>query len=284
MLIATYDDSVIMSNDISIYISLVLLAAVVFVGAERAFSPSFQACLSQSVASGEWIGATVNGYVYCSGNFITENKDAITAFADLVAAVFTISLWAATNRQELFTKEALISNNCAFVFVHNFAQFWKHDEKVGHYNWRLRPILRNSGNTPTKNMTIFVECEIRNTPIPPGYPFTPDPQNTVAGMLPPNLDLTGGVVPRTPGAAITPQDIIDAQSSRKFIYIWGVIRYSDVFPRTRPHITRYCYLITTTGDPLKFVPNTPGQPPTPGTLAVQMIHHSENNCIDEGCR
>ncbi len=160
------------------------------------------------------------------------------------------------------------------------AQFWEPDAATGKYNWRLRPILRNTGNTPTRQMSMFVECEIRNTPLPQGYAFAYQDQNVAGGTISPKFDLTGGLAPRSPGAPITPQDLLDAQNGRKFIYLWGFVRYRDVFPRSRIHTTRYCYMITTTGDPLTFIPNTPGQPPTPGTLAFQTIHHSEGNDID----
>jgi hypothetical protein len=267
-----------------LFIVALILCVEAFLAAEQYLSPSFQTCLSQSLTNKEDIRATAAGYVYCSGNFLSDKSTGITAFATLIIAAFTGTLWAATNRQAVLTKEALIANNRAFVFVPGFSQFWERDGETGHYNWRLRPALRNSGGTPTRNATMYVECEIRNTPLPPRYPFTPQVENTANVTIPPRFDLSGGIAPRNPGAAITPQDIIDAQNGRKFIYLWGVIRYSDVFPRTRPHITRYCYHITVTGDPFTFTPNTPGQPPTPGTLAFNMIHHFEGNCIDEGCR
>jgi hypothetical protein len=255
-----------------------------FFALERALSPIFQTCVSKPSDNEQVITKVVGDYIYCSGNFITEHSNGITAFATLIVAAFTVTLWASTNRQALLTKEALIANNRAFVFAPNYSTFWERDPQTSHYNWRLRPMLRNNGNTPTLNMTMFVECEIRNTPLPANYQFAADALNTASCMIPPHVDLSGGLVPRMPGAAITPQDIIDAQNGRKFIYLWGIVRYSDVFPGTRPHITRYCYMITVTGDPIKFVPNTPGQPPTPGTLAFNLIHHSEGNCIDEGCR
>jgi hypothetical protein len=267
-----------------IFLIAMTICLVMFVAAEKVLSPTFQNCLEQTTNPQENVAAPVASYAYCSANFINDHNPGITAFATLLIAAFTATLWAATNRQALLTKEALIGNNRAFVFVPNFTQFWEHDDKSGQYNWRLRPVLRNSGNTPTKNMTMYVECEIRNRPLQMGYAFTPEIENTARAVIAPNLDIQGGIVPRSPAAAITPQDIIDVQNLRKYIYLWGVIRYSDVFPRTRPHITRYCFMITFTGDPFQFVPNTPGQPPTPGTLAFQMIHHAENNCIDEGCQ
>jgi hypothetical protein len=156
-----------------LFVIAVVLCVTAFFLAEQYLSPSFQTCLSQYLTNREGISATAAGYAYCSGNFISDKGTGITAFATLIMAAFTGTLWAATNRQALLTKEALIANNRAFVFAPSFSQFWEHDQKTDQYNWRLRPLLRNSGNTPTRNMTMFVECEIRNTPLPVGYTFTP---------------------------------------------------------------------------------------------------------------
>jgi hypothetical protein len=88
----------------------------------------------------------------------------------------------------------------------------------------------------------------------------------------------GGIAPGE--AAITPQDIVDVQESRKLVYLWGWIRYNDVFPETPQHISHFCWLITATGNPRNFIPNTPGQPPTAHTLAFQNLLHTEGNYAD----
>jgi hypothetical protein len=74
---------------------------------------------------------------------------------------------------------------------------------------------------------------------------------------------------------------LDAQAGRKFIYLWGWVRYFDVFPRTPEHITRFCWLIVPVGDPLAFVPGA--APNQPGSLSFGSLHHSEGNCADEEC-
>jgi hypothetical protein len=240
-----------------------LLFLSAFVALERGFSRSFNECLDhegQNAALG--FRALASAYVSCTGTFIDANSGGITALATLVIAAFTVTLWLATSRQAKLTREAFVADKRAFLFATTFAQVWEPDKETGLYNWRLKPVLRNSGATPTKDMEMYVAC--------------------VKAMMPPVFELQGGVAPRYPGAAITPQDIIDSQAGRKFIYLWGWIRYRDIFPETEQHITRYCWLIMATGDPLKYVPNTPGQPPVPGTLAFSMTHHSEGNSIDDG--
>jgi hypothetical protein len=59
------------------------------------------------------------------------------------------------------------------------------------------------------------------------------------------------------------------------------LKYFDVFPNTPEHLTHFCWLILVTGDPQTFVPNTPGQPPTTGTLTFQYLQHTEGNYASE---
>ena len=257
-----------------------LLLLFAFIALERGFSAAFNECLRQNAAAG--FGPVVSAYISCSGSFIDANSGGITALATLVIAAFTATLWVATSRQAKLTREAFVADKRAFVFATGFNQTYEQDKATGLYNWRLRPVLRNSGGTPTKDMEMYVACEIRNSQLPTGYAFTPQAQNVAKGMMPPVFELQGGLAP--PGSAITPQDIIDSQTGRKFIYLWGWIRYRDIFPETEQHITRYCWLIMASGDPLQFVPNTPGQPPVPGTLSFSNAHHPEGNSIDNGRR
>jgi hypothetical protein len=269
-----------------VLVTTVVVLLVLFIGLARGFSSSFKACINHEAeqiakepAQG---GAIVGVYAHCTGAFIDDNNGGITALAALVIAAFTATLWLATSRQAELTKEAFIADRRAFIFATGFNSAWKEDKTTGLYNWRFRPVLRNSGETPTKRMQMYVACEVRNAVLPPGYVFTPQAYNIAKGMMPPKFELQGGLSPQFPGAAITPQDIVDSQAGRKFIYNWGWIKYTDVFPKTPQHTTRYCWLILPTGDPMKFVPNTPGQPPTPGTIAFHNIHHGEGNSIDDG--
>jgi hypothetical protein len=91
----------------------------------------------------------------------------------------------------------------------------------------------------------------------------------------------GGLSPSPPENAISPQDITDVQSGKKFLYVWGWARYSDVFPNTKQHITRFCWMITPVGDPFAYIPGK--IPPEPGGLQFQSRHHDEGNCADDEC-
>ena len=112
--------------------------------------------------------------------------------------------------------------------------------------------------------------------MPLGYGFIEE-SSVGTGVIPPNTAVLGGEAP--PGY-ITQQDIIEAQAFRKFIYLWGWVKYRDVFPNTPEHTAHFCWLILILGNPMTFIPNTVSQPPTPRTLDFRYLQHSEGNSAD----
>ena len=120
-----------------------LLLLFAFITLERGFSAAFNECLKQNATVG--FGPVVSAYIGCTGTFIDANSGGITALATLVIAAFTATLWLATSRQAKLTREAFVADKRAFVFATGFNQVYEQDQATGLYNWRLKPVLRNSG-------------------------------------------------------------------------------------------------------------------------------------------
>ena len=98
------------------------------------------------------------------------------------------------------------------------------------------------------------------------------------GLLGPKMPGTGGQAPHFPSAAITPQDILDIQGNRKFLYLWGWARYSDILPNTPRRITKFCWQIFVAGDPLAFNPSV-----DPQSIRFSNVHQARGNCADDEC-
>jgi hypothetical protein len=211
-----------------------------------------------------------------------NNDGAITAIATIIIAMFTIVLARVTGTQASLTKESLMVDKRALVFTNGPSNHWTLDKTNGEYLWHFRAHWQNSGDTPTKHMRMFAECEVRTSVLPIGFDFdTPTVQPGTA-FIAPKSGMGGGLVP-TPGRApISQQDILDAQANKKFIYIWGWAKYFDVFPGTKEHVTRFCWLIMPVGDPRAFVPGT--VPPGQGSLTFPNVYHTEGNCADDECK
>jgi hypothetical protein len=266
-----------MSKQIAFLLAIFVVLCALFVIAERMFSPSFQQCVGAAEENPSAFGVIVS-YVRCTARILQSYEALITALATLVIAAFTGTLWWATRKQAELTREALIADKRAFVFATGIYSLWELSP-IGEYNWRFRPIWQNSGDTPTKNMTMHTSCDLRNTPLPTGFDFDQGTTRTGTGLLGPRATSMGGLAPTPPIAAVTSQNLWDVQQGRQFLYLWGWVRYFDVFPNTKQHITRFCWMVMPVGDPFTYVPNDPQH-----TLRFDNIHHTEGNCADDECR
>ena len=218
----------------------------IFVASERAFAPSFQGCIneqqnpkpnSSTEEQPSSFRATVAIYADCSGRFIDAHHDGITALATVVIAAFTCTLWLATSRQAELTKEALIADKRAFVFATGITPMWELDAATNQYDWRIRPNWQNSGDTPTRNLRLYVDSEFRNTALPTNFRFIEGQIPPGTGLLGPKQMSLGGAAPMLPNAALRPQDVVDLINGTRFFYLWGWVRYFDVFPGTDEHVT-----------------------------------------------
>jgi hypothetical protein len=168
-----------------------------------------------------------------------------------VLAVSTIGLWivtwrasasqgrdmkasiAAAERAADIARDAMIAGERAFVFATGILAYWE-QEPSGEYCWRFRPNWENSGDTPTRNMTMHSECLLVPSPIAPGFNFDYETTEIGNALIPPKTKSGGGLAPRAPAPAIAPRDIVDVQNGRKILYFWGWARYYDVFPGPPP--------------------------------------------------
>lgn len=207
-----------------------------------------------------------------AANFLRGYSDLITGLATALLAVITWMLVALGKDQSAATKTQLR----AYVFATDLRQYWE-KTPAGEYVWRFRPVWTNSGDTPTRGLTVHTECEVRNSPLPANFDFN-YPVIPGGGLIAPKTFSEGGIAPEAPKAAVTPQDILDAQANRKFIYIFGWVRYRDVFEDTPPHITRFCWMLVTTGDPRTFAPDDPNH-----KLNFAWVHQARGNCSDGEC-
>jgi hypothetical protein len=183
--------------------------------------------------------------------------DTYIALFSALLVVVTIGLIYVGIRQAKLTKEALIADKRAFVFAKGVSGFWERDSSNGQFNWRFRPLWENSGETPTKNMTMHTTCVLRDTQLQLEFNFSHATTDIGTALLAPKTSNFGGIGPQAPGPAISPQDILDVQNGRKFLYLWGWARYNDVFPNTPQHVTRFAWAIVAIGNPLTYDPDIP---------------------------
>ena len=207
------------------------------------------------------------------GHWIVTWRASVSQAHDMKASI------AAAERSASIAREAMIAGERAFVFATGVLAFWEIDQTTRDHLWRFRPNWENSGDTPTKNMTMHSECLLVPSPIAPGFNFDYSTTEIGTALIPPKNKSGGGLAPRFPAPAITPLDIIDVQEGRKLLCFMGWARYFDVFPDTPQHITRFCWQIVVSGDPFRYDPSS-----SPQNLSFSNIYHFEGNCADDECK
>ena len=222
--------------------------------------------------------------IFRIGDFIDEHNGIFTAIATVFIAFFTFSLksstdklWDAAKEQSAHMERALSSTERAFVFV-------RMQLGIRIYNtdtWQFRVVWENSGSTPTRNMRSRTQCEIRDTELPDDFDFDYSPTKFHAAFIGPRMTIEGGLVPDPP---LTDTQLIEVRDKKKFLYIWGVARYFDVFSATREHVTRFCYKIDVHGDVDRVGRIEQGDKGPIHAIEGRFSLHPIGNCADEECR
>lgn len=159
------------------------------------------------------------------------------------------------------TEEATYDVQRAFISVTKFDIAIRLGADPGTQNqiryWWFTPIIENSGNTPTKNLHYLSIASCASNPLGLGprqilaCDFThrgePDDPELSVSHAGPQFRMSNA--PLGPHASIplggigVTDDFIKAIQKGYAWYIYGVIRYNDVFPRSVSHVTKYCYQI-----------------------------------------
>lgn len=248
---------------------LILLASLAFVlsffiWAENEIAQSFQACIGEKAPKessehpnnqSNSITVVVKTQALCSLRLVDAHNGFFAALAAIAVAAFTFTLWVATDRLAKSGQQIFEATERAFVFLDSFdfELTTKQDLKDnvtldGEPEWHrtypglvirrfdLQPKWKNSGNTPTKNMTIQVDWR------PPPY-ATPIPKFIYRGSPQPFFIAPGATEPSAVIEMPSAQEIINASwnpaKAPPQILIWGRADYEDIFGHK--HFVEWCH-------------------------------------------
>lgn len=178
-----------------------------------------------------------DSYRECTGVFVTDNHDAITALATLFIALFTLTLWIST--RSLWRAGEIHSARELRAYIAVIPGF------LGDINPTLRMFgvigLANVGRTPARWARHATVLRIEQHPLPPNFPF-PDlsgsPRNSRFDIAP-GMQAGGNVVADN---TFSQAQIVEffqapAQGGRR-LYVFGQIDFTDIFDE--PRWVRFC--------------------------------------------
>jgi hypothetical protein len=186
------------------------------------------------------------------------------------------------------TREAFTSVQRAFVTVSSFetpVRFGSGFASETKYWWFI-PNIKNSWNTPTKSMRYFITatcpaeldigvgahmsivCDFTRRPEPI------DPEDLLkrpdfkdkasAAILGPQT-----AIPLT-GIGITEKSVRAIQKGFP-LFVWGIVYYNDIFPKSQLHVTKFCYQVGASISDKKEI-----------VLSYDFCKHW--NCADDECK
>jgi len=202
-------------------------------------SPTFQTCLAEIPSD-----ATANAFIenarvktVCTGRFLFETRDAVLALATIAIALFTWTLYRATQRLWKAGERQLIASNRAWVFT----QPWPHAiEFLSGGEIAVKKMeLRVYGNSPATVYELYVDFSDKE-PSGDDATYPRDPIRQVYNLAPSNQWWHRETFKTT-----------DARP-----YIFGYVRYIDAFGEQRE--SRYCYRLIRLTDDIRFPFRTAG--------------------------
>lgn len=154
------------------------------------------------------------------------------AFFTMVLAFFTVLLWRATWKATKLAEEQHVRSNRAFAYLARFDHYLLADGGL-----RVVPIFKNSGLSPTRNALISIDSREIGGDLPSDFDYAISTVATVA-FIGPGAKVAGQSF--TVGSDVVAR-VLAGQSN---YFIWGNITYRDIFKRTEPHATEFCFRMT----------------------------------------
>jgi hypothetical protein len=164
---------------------------------------------------------------------IEDNEKFITATSTLFIAGFTIALafatfflWLATRNLVEDAKETSEKQLRAYIGIQS-NETTVYPFELGGFAFIAHAELRNFGQTPAYDLTIQANAAID---VPGAIPFNnaQSPAQTAAG---PSIAFRDAGVHVNVGWPISEEDKIAIYTRKKNIFLWGTVRYRDVFDK-----------------------------------------------------
>lgn len=167
---------------------------------------------------------------------------------------------------------SMIASDRAYIHYSGCRWTSHRQDKNSPIFWRIRAIWKNSGNTPPRNLRVYTQFELLDAPLPDDYQFIQQVHTEVPAVLPPKGEIFGS------WRDFTGAEVAAVKEHKKFLYVWGIVQYRDVFPDTPPRITKFCNMAAlVTGIPtLAWDEKT-------NPLDLGLMTFSWHNCADDDC-
>lgn len=135
----------------------------------------------------------------------------------------------------------------AYVHPESFRYVPQPDHTNQNFGWGFAIHWKNSGITPAQFASMLIWVEVVDGALPEDFQFDRTADDHVPVVFGPNMPVTSAY------AWVSADDIKKFFAAEKALYLWGWVKYRDVFPASPERQTRFCYRLSVNGDPTKAV-------------------------------
>ena len=243
-----------------LFLGAFLIILIVFFWTENNFAPVFQSCISQNTSNQgaketeiRVIRRVITSEAICSLSLVDRHSGFFAAIAAFIAALFTFALKQSTARLWKTEERNFRESRRAFVFLDDFntelttaadakevkvddlPKEYKSDPDLYITRFAVAPRWKNSGDTPTRNMTIQVDWCGPTGDLVLDYSYKNKPP--VQLFIGPKAVELSRVI-EMPGVRELIDWSWDPSGDPPLVLIWGRADYEDVFGRQ--HWIEWC--------------------------------------------
>lgn len=194
------------------------------------------------------------------------------ALAAAVGAVMAAGFAAVRARETVDTMQDTAKRQLR-AYVNFDGMQWSSESDHDGLWWRMRARWINTGSTPTRDLTVNGDVCTGVEQISEDFDFTIPEARKIPAMIRPHSGRIEGRPFR-----ISAEELALVQRGIRHLFVWGVVKYGDVFEGTPSHVTRFCcYAASITGDPMKPFDEKANP------VNIVFLHWYKHNCVDEDC-
>ncbi len=197
---------------------------------------------------------TVIGCVATMWNWLLDRPERLTAlstFAIFLATAAAVGIglaqWKALIRTDETTREAFSAVQRPFITAIGLDISQQAYGASPPQHWQYKIVLENSGNTPTKNMTVVSSVSF-SVPIVPDTgpdPATLTPSGGTDYLRPLSTDYFIGPHGKISihAVSLSFKTLQEMARTRSDFFIDGIARYRDQFSNTPERTTKFCFVV-----------------------------------------
>lgn len=202
---------------------------------------------AQQKASNAALLSTIISFLalFVTGAGVLFVKRTLTATLEVVEDTGKATI--AVQEANEIAREGMEKQSRAYVYPDGPFPAIRQDHTNQNVEWGFAVNWKNSGNTPALSESMLIWVEVVDGVLPMDFQFDRTADDHVSAVFGPNMALSSVY------AWVSADDIKKVFAGEKTLYLWGWVKYRDVFPATPERETRFCYRLFPNVDPTKAI-------------------------------